>query len=302
MAMSAPATVLAVFLTSPLLAALAVAGPPEAASEPHLQAPLTALPDASPEHTGVEAPPGSELWAEARLMTTYSLNEHLNPFDIDVDVEGDTVILSGVLGSPVERDLAVRLARDLSGIDKVDDRLQVASPGASVPLADSVFRMVDAANTTARVKLQLLWREPVDGLLVDVTTSGDKVILSGAVRTEEARQLAERIARRTTGVAEVENHLAVDPGARIPDDAGALMTAAAETASDAWLTARVAASLRFDRTVDAERVEISAQDGVVSLSGEVPTAAQKREAAAVAVAIDGVKRVENLLGIEARGR
>jgi hyperosmotically inducible periplasmic protein len=165
--------------------------------------PLTVLPGDSPEHTGVEATRGSELWAEARLITTYSLNEHLNPFDIDVDVEGDTVILSGVLDSPAERDLAVRLARDLSGID---------------------------------------------------------------------------------------------------DEAGAAITSAAEGLSDTWLTARVAASLLFDRTVDAERIDVSTEDGVVTLSGQVPTAADKGEAGAVAGAIDGVERVENVLGVEEGAR
>ena len=271
------------------------------AGQNRLQEPLTALPDASPEHTGVEAPPGSDLWAEARLITTYSLNEHLNPFDIDVDVEGDTVTLSGVLDSPAERELAVRLARDLSGIDNVDDRLQVEPSGEAVPRANPIYRIVDEANTTARVKLQLLWREPVDGLRVDVTTSGDHLILTGTVRAQETKQLAEQIARRTTGVAQVENHLTVDPDAGIGDEVGAAMTSAAEGLSDAWLTARVAASLRFDRTVDAERIDVSTQDGVVTLSGQVPTAADKAEAAAVAAAIDGVKRVEDVLGVEQQG-
>ncbi len=271
------------------------------AGQNRLQEPLTALPDASPEHTGVEAPPGSDLWAEARLITTYSLNEHLNPFDIDVDVEGDTVTLSGVLDSPAERELAVRLARDLSGIDNVDDRLQVEPSGEAVPSANPIYRIVDEANTTARVKLQLLWREPVDGLRVAVTTSGDHLILTGTVRAQQTKQLAEQIARRTTGVAQVENHLTVDPDAGIGDEVGAAMTSAAEGLSDAWLTARVAASLRFDRTVDAERIDVSTQDGVVTLSGQVPTAADKAEAAAVAAAIDGVKRVEDVLGVEQQG-
>lgn len=292
---------------APALAVLLLAGGGAAvaqsdeAGQTRLQEPLTALPDASPEHTGVEAPPGSDLWAEARLITTYSLNEHLNPFDIDVDVEGDTVTLSGVLDSPAERELAVRLARDLSGIDNVDDRLQVEPSGEAVRSANPIYRIVDEANTTARVKLQLLWREPVDGLRVDVTTSGDDLILTGTVRAQETKQLAEQIARRTTGVAQVENHLTVDPDAGIGDEVGAAMTSAAEGLSDAWLTARVAASLRFDRTVDAERIDVSTQDGVVTLSGQVPTAADKAEAAAVAAAIDGVKRVEDVLGVEQQG-
>jgi osmotically-inducible protein OsmY len=266
-----------------------------------MREPLTALPADTPEQTGIEAPPGSEIWAEARLITTYSLNEHLNPFDITVDVEDDTVTLSGKMDSPVERDLAVSLARDLIGIDNVVDRLQIAPPGAAAPGANPLYRSVGEANTSARVKLQLLWREPVDGLGVDVTTSGDHVVLAGAVRSEETRMLAERVARRTTGVAAVDNQLTVDPDAPMAKQVGAVTNSAHEGLPDAWLTARVLASLRFDRTVDAERIDVKTQGGVVTLSGQVPTPADKREAAAVASAIDGVGQVQNLLGVGETG-
>ncbi|WP_200238705.1 BON domain-containing protein [Thiohalocapsa halophila] len=290
---------LAAALGGLLLAAGGVAIAQDLESDPPgVPEPVTAVGDAQPEHTGVEAPPGSELWTEARLLTTYSLNEHLNPFDIDVGVDGDTVTLSGIVDTPVARDLAVLLARDLSGVDKVVDRLQVAPPGQTERTVNPFYRSVTEANTSARVKLQLLWREPVYGLLVDVTTSGDTVILSGDVRSAEDKALAERIARRTEGVAAVESQLTVDPDATVADEAREVMTSAAEQVSDAWLTARVAASLRFDRTLDAARVDVTTRDGVVTLSGQVPTAADKREAAELAAAIDGVARVENLIAVD----
>jgi hypothetical protein len=83
----------------------------------------------APASTGVEALPGSELWAQAQLITTYSLNEDLNPFDIKVDVEGDKVILTGSVETSAQRELAGSLARDLSGIAEVDNRLRVAPAG-----------------------------------------------------------------------------------------------------------------------------------------------------------------------------
>jgi hypothetical protein len=83
----------------------------------------------APAGTGVEAPPGSDLWAEARLITTYSLDKELNPFDISVDVEGDKVILTGTVETAAQRELAGSLARDLSGIAEVDNRLGVAPAG-----------------------------------------------------------------------------------------------------------------------------------------------------------------------------
>lgn len=78
---------------------------------------------------------------------------------------------------------------------------------------------------------------------------------------DQAARRAHRPAhdRRTIGVAEVENHLTVDQPSGVGDEAGAVISSAAKTLSDAWLTARVAASLRFDRTVDAERIDASAR-------------------------------------------
>jgi len=292
---------LAVTLTAVLLGgADATLAQDSARGQPPRQEPVTALPGDQPEPTGVEAPPGSDLWAESRLETTYSLNELLNPFDIDVDVQGATVTLSGVVDSPAERELALRLAREVGGIDNVRDRLQVRPPGEAGPRVNPLYSHVQEANTSARVKLQLLWRKPVDGLLVDVTTRGNKVILTGTVGSEEAKQAAGRIARRTSGVAWVENHLTVDPDASAAGETGAATGSASERVSDAWLGARVLASLRFDRTIDAERIDVSVNNGVVTLSGQVPKAWDKREAAAVAGAIDGVQRVDNQIGVEDR--
>jgi osmotically-inducible protein OsmY len=256
---------------------------------------------AAEDPTGPGALPGSELWAEARLITTYSLNEHLNPFDIDVDVEGDTVILAGTVEDQAQRELAVRLARELSGIDNVDDRLEVAPAGDTVAPANPVYRAVEEANTSTRVKLQLLWREPIDGLLVNVMTRGGTVVLTGQVRSEDASQLAERIARRTSGVAEVENRLQVDPEAGLAAEAEGAVESAVSTATDAWITTRVAASLRCDRAVDAERIDVSTEDGVVTLSGRVPSLAQKRLAAEIAGDIQGVREVTNALGVDESG-
>jgi osmotically-inducible protein OsmY len=125
-------------------------------------------------------------------------------------VDGGTVTLSGRVDSPVERDLAVRLARDLSGVDRVEDRLEVGPSDEAEPEPNRLYRIVREADTCTRVKLLLLRREPVEGLLVDVSTAGDRVTLSGVVRSEAGRQLAERIALRSTGVAEVENRIDIE--------------------------------------------------------------------------------------------
>jgi osmotically-inducible protein OsmY len=256
--------------------------------------------DQAPPTTGSQTMPGSDLWAEARLITTYSINEHLNPFDIGVDASDGTVTLTGTVDNEAQRSLAEQLARDLSGIDQVDNRLEVVDGGTGQSGAENPFyRLVNQANTTTRIKLRLLWSETTNGLLIDVDTDGEHVTLTGKVRTEEEKALAERIAGRTEGVGSVDNQIVVDPDASFAKQAGAMVTEAGETISDAWITTRVAASLRFDSTINHGLIDVQTNDGVVTLKGQVPTLAQKQNAEEIAAGINGVERVDNQLEITA---
>jgi hypothetical protein len=113
-----------------LLVCTGAAAAPEDVTDPSRLQVFPPAPNTdAPVSTGVEAPPGSDLWAEARLITSYSLNKDLNPFDIQVDVEGDKVILTGTVETAAQRELAGSLARDLTGIAEVDNRLGVAPAG-----------------------------------------------------------------------------------------------------------------------------------------------------------------------------
>jgi len=107
------------------------------------------------------------------------------------------------------------------------------------------------------------------------------------------------VARRTVGIGDVENLLQVSPdaagGGRAVDIAAA---GSVEPVSDDWITTRVTASLRLDRAVDADGIDVSANDGILTLSGTVPTTAQEREAVAVAGAINGVRRVKIYLVVD----
>jgi osmotically-inducible protein OsmY len=171
-----------------------------------------------------------------------------------------------------------------------------AGPTTDAPSGNPVYQIAGHADISTQVKLQLLWRKPIGGALVNVMNRGDTVVLFGSVRSEAAKQLAERIALRTVGVGRVDNQLWVDPQAGRVDGAS---QPAAKTPADPWISTRVAASLRFDRRVDAGRVHVSTEDGVVTLSGWVPTAADKRIAAEIASDIEDVKAVTNALDAEA---
>lgn len=260
-----------------------------------LLAPMEAPRPVDPDGTGIEALPGSDLWLKSRLIAALGSNAELAPFDIGVDVDDGTAILTGSVDTELQRALAGRLARELTGIARVENRIVVAPAGSAAPRSDPFFRIIEQADAATRVKLQLLWRRPGDGVLLHVSTRDDTLVLTGEVASDAARIRAERIARRTDGVGAVENELQVNaPAVRAEEAAVAKL---AQPKSDAWIETRVLAALRFDGMVDAERIDVSAEQGVVTLAGLVPSAAQKADAAAIAGEVDGVRAVTNELGV-----
>lgn len=77
---------------------------------------------------------------------------------------------------------------------------------------------------------------------------------------------------------------------------------APETATapdDATLASRVREALQEDAEVKDQKIEVSASDGVVQLSGFVDSGDQTARAATVAGAVDGVRSVDNRLELKA---
>jgi hyperosmotically inducible protein len=71
----------------------------------------------------------------------------------------------------------------------------------------------------------------------------------------------------------------------------------AESRADNLISAAVTSALVRDREVPAMDIDVRTHDGVVTLSGSVPSAAIARRAAGIAADLPEVERVENRLRI-----
>lgn len=106
------------------------------------------------------------------------------------------------------------------------------------------------------------------------------VTLTGTVAEESHLGLARDTVAGLPGVTNVDNQLTVkgeNPAQH----------------SDTWLGLKVKSALRFHRNVRATRTEVNVKDGVVTLSGEASSQAQKELTAEYAQDIDHVKAVKN---------
>ncbi len=85
--------------------------------------------------------------------------------------------------------------------------VMLVTAGPAIAQGDAA---ADAATTTA-FKTKLFGDTKVPGLNIDVDTKDNVVTLTGKVKNAAARTEGVRLARTTTGVKSVVNHITIDP-------------------------------------------------------------------------------------------
>jgi hyperosmotically inducible periplasmic protein len=180
----------------------------------------------------------------------------------------------------------------------------------------------DPGITTA-VKGKLAADDTVKAYRIDVDTKDRVVTLNGAVDTPAARTRAVELARATEGVQQVVDQLTVTPGVTpttgVDDkiqgeareaarDADAKTDAAQKKAGDASdrggdavsnaaLTSAVKTKFLADNDIAGLKIDVDSNNGVVTLTGTVRSAAEKDRALKVARETDGVKSVVDRLKV-----
>jgi len=155
----------------------------------------------------------TEARIEGQLWGIYAVNSELNPYDLDIEVSGSTVTISGVVDKEAMKSLAEEIATNVNGISSVDNRIEVR-PGIERTSASgegdrSFGQVVSDATTTATVKTKLLMDSDVAGLDINVSTENSVVTLEGDTESVDASRRAESLAAETNGVARVVNLIVV---------------------------------------------------------------------------------------------
>jgi osmotically-inducible protein OsmY len=235
----------------------------------------------------------SEARQEGSIWTAFALNRHLNPFTIDVDVENGSAKLTGKVETDIDRDLAEQIALGIEGVKKVDNQLTVDSAyQAKASTEPSLSQRLDDVTLAATVKSKLLWNSNTEGLDIKVVAENGRINLTGTAQTAEAKELAGRLAANTDGVREVNNLLSVSSTATPAAKAQNAADDAGEAISDAWITSKVKSSFIYSRNLDGLNISVDTEEGMVSLSGNVLSNAEKQLAVETARNIRGVRGVD----------
>jgi len=236
----------------------------------------------------------SDANKEGRIWTGFALNRHLKAFDLSVDVDGERAILRGTVEEPIDRELAAQVAMNVSGVKTVENRITVDPlwmPSKRENQDRTIGEMTEDATITASVKSKLVWNEYTNGFAINVDTTNRRVTLRGVADTEQARTIAGRLALNTYGVRWVDNNIEVVKTAertaiKRSDDG------MEQGLADSWITAKVESSFAYSRYVDAFDIDVDTKDGVVKLSGDVSSGAERDLAVELADNVRGVKRVD----------
>lgn len=159
---------------------------------------------------------------------------------------------------------------------------------AATPVREMLRSVKDTsqdAATTSKVKTALLLSKHVSAFDIKTTTTRGVVSLTGEVPSEETRRLAGAITQDTSGVAQVQNDLVVNPGAgRNP-----AMANLGDRIADLEVKTIVIDRLARAPELKDRRLTVQVARQVVTLEGTVDSPAQKRAAEDIAIQAPGVQ-------------
>jgi len=189
--------------------------------------------------------------------------------DVRVNVSGGDVTLSGSVGSYFEKWKAESAAKRVAGVRNVYVELKIS-------LVDSMQR--PDADLARIAETMLEWAVGIPSRRINVTVNDGWLTLSGTVEQQYQRESAEQAVRGLLGLRGISNAIAVKP-----------VVPSSEIRED------IEAALKRSALLDASLIRVDVKHGIVTLSGNVHSWAERDEAERIAWAAPGVSEVNDLI-------
>jgi len=197
-------------------------------------------------------------WVSDELGLDPKVRDHA----IAVTAENGTVTLRGTVGTLREKREAEKDAKRVSGVDVVDNELQVK------PLV---------SKADADLRGDVLGALALDSLVpktIDAKVEGGRVTLTGIADWQYQREEAEYVASNIVGALHVDDDITLKPHPDLGDVKGAITRAFQRGAK-----------------LDADNLSVQISEGMVTLEGTVGSWAEHDEALAAAWSASGVTQV-----------
>jgi osmotically-inducible protein OsmY len=145
----------------------------------------------------------------------------------------------------------------------------------------------DDSELRRRVLAELDWEPTLDASAIGVAAKEGVVTLTGSVTSYAQKRNAERATKRVFGVSAVAEDLVV----KLPGEA---------QRGDTDVAQSVLSALRFNVSVPHDKVQVTVEDGWVTLDGEVEWQYQKTSAESAIKYTMGVKGIINHITVKPR--
>ena len=216
----------------------------------------------------------TEYEIKKRVERYLQHDDRLHNSRIEVDVLENSVKLVGIVPNYNALRAAENDAYMVMGVRTVNNYLAIEPPPAS--------SAPDDLEIESNIRNVYLWDNRIDPNEIEITVNDGYVELTGTVYSFWEKKIAEDIARSITGVKEVRNELMVNTRNEINDE---------------MLADKIFEVLDSNPFVDAAEIDVSVNEGLVTLSGTVQDYYTANNVYDSIIYIQGVRGVINNLDI-----
>jgi osmotically-inducible protein OsmY len=142
---------------------------------------------------------------KSALMFHRSVNAEMTK----VDVKDGLVTLRGTATSQAQKDLTTTYARDVNGVNDVNNEMTVSRSGDN-SLPTAIGEKIDDASITTQVNMALLFHRSTSFLHTTVETKRGVVTIGGKARNQAEADLVTKLVSDIHGVKNVINRMTIE--------------------------------------------------------------------------------------------
>jgi hyperosmotically inducible periplasmic protein len=219
------------------------------------------------------------------VKTALLLSKHVSPYEIKVETTQGVVTLEGQVPSEQIKAVAGAIVQDTSGVKELHNNLVINPSTARNSETEGLGERVADLEIKTMVSEGLSQNETLADQHIGTDVSKRTVTLSGTVQTAAQKYSAEQTAWQVSGVQGVTDNLTAADAQTNPESV------------DDKLAHRVEFELYSTKAISLKTMQIHADNGTVTLTGNVSTLAESLLAERTAKSVEGVHRVVNTLAV-----